>query len=230
VRGHLVVTHHHDGIIGGMIRAALVCIGLLGMAAFFVGMAAGVPWLRLAAKPLPVLTLVPLVWSARQRARPGVVPLTAVGLLFGAAGDVILERGHFVPGLVAFLLGHLAYVAAMTRDAPRLAAPLLLPVAAYTAALLALVWDGLGPMRLPVAVYGVVITAMLWRAAARAAARADRAATVGLVGAIVFAFSDSLIAVNRFYAPFTGASIAIMVTYWLAQVLIAASIAYAPEA
>ena len=43
------------------------------------------------------------------------------------------------------------------------------------------------------------------------------------MGALLFVLSDSLIGVNRFVSPFAGANIAIMLTYWLGQLGIAAS-------
>ncbi|MCB1322812.1 MAG: hypothetical protein KDK34_21315, partial [Leptospiraceae bacterium] len=42
-------------------------------------------------------------------------------------------------------------------------------------------------------------------------------------GAICFAFSDSLIALNRWHAPIPAASYLIMTTYWIALIFITAS-------
>jgi 1-acyl-sn-glycerol-3-phosphate acyltransferase len=71
---------------------------------------------------------------------------------------------------------------------------------------------------LPVALYVAAIVAMMWRAAARGEA-------AGLAGALCFAASDSLIALDRFVAPVPGARYAIMALYWAGQMGIAASTA-----
>jgi YhhN-like protein len=68
---------------------------------------------------------------------------------------------------------------------------------------------------------------MLWRAAARVGSPADdpRAARLGLLGALLFAASDSLIALDRFHAPLGAAGHAILPLYWLGQLGIALSAA-----
>ena len=42
-----------------------------------------------------------------------------------------------------------------------------------------------------------------------------------LAGALLFAFSDMLIGINRFTRPLPGAAFAIILTYWTAQALFA---------
>jgi uncharacterized membrane protein YhhN len=80
----------------------------------------------------------------------------------------------------------------------------------------------LGRLRAPVAVYVLVIAAMAWRAAARAAAPVA-GGTLALAGAVLFMVSDGLLATDRFARPFAAADGAVMVTYYAAQTLIAAS-------
>ena len=60
-------------------------------------------------KPFPALALA--AWVALRCPRP-LGRLTAAGLVLSALGDVLLETGLFLPGLLAFLSAHLAYVAA----------------------------------------------------------------------------------------------------------------------
>lgn len=199
--------------------AWLVSIGLTGLALFWLGYAAELAWLRLVAKPLPALALA--AYAVGRRA-PLAGPI-ALGLVFGAAGDVLLEAGFFLPGLVAFLLGHVAYIAGFTRAEPALEAARAAPFAIFVGLVLALLWPSLGAMRLPVTVYALAIGAMMWRAAARARGD-DPRALLGLVGAIVFALSDALIALNRFRAPIEGVRVPILLTYWSAQLLVAISV------
>lgn len=193
--------------------------------ALFVGLsAAHASSALVVAKPLPVLAL---AWAVAgggaglsHLLRRGVI----VGLLLSAAGDVLLELGLFLPGLLAFLGAHLAYIVAFVSDT-RAKAPLrALPFALWGALLFFHVRPGLGTLAGPVAVYVAAICTMMWRAAARVGSPPrPRGAWAGLLGAVSFGLSDSLIAIDRFVAPIPGASFPILLFYWLGQAGIAAA-------
>lgn len=202
---------------------ALFIVSLAAAAAFFFGLASDLPGLRLWTKAVPVLCLAAWVGTRRSDAA---VRLVAVGLLFSAAGDLVLERGEFLPGLVAFLGAHLAYVAAFLSQTRRPALARALPVVLWCGGVLALLWPGLGPLACPVTVYVGVIGTMIWRAAARVghAGEPTRAEWIGLAGAVAFALSDTLIAVDRFGDPIPGVRWPIMLLYWAGQTGIAASV------
>lgn len=146
----------------------------------------------------------------------------AVGLALSLAGDVLIE-GSFIAGLVAFLLAHVAYTAAFVSDTTRPCLLRAVPVAVYAAGLTTFLWAGLGDLRPAFLAYALAISTMLWRAAARIGHRG--APTGGewaaLGGAILFALSDSLIALDRFHAPIPAASVPIMLLYWAGQLGIA---------
>lgn len=74
----------------------------------------------------------------------------------------------------------------------------------------------LGMLAVPVAVYMTAIGAMMWRAAARVGPGREGAVT-GLLGAMLFGLSDTLIALDRFRAPIPGARYAIILLYWAGQ-------------
>ncbi|HEX7374954.1 MAG TPA: lysoplasmalogenase, partial [Steroidobacteraceae bacterium] len=151
------------------------------------------------------------------------------GLVLSLAGDVALlwPREGFLPGLVAFLLAHLAYLAAFTRGQP-LARPAW-PFAVYAAvaaAILGVLWSGVpAGLRVPVAAYVICLVSMaaqaavVWRGACGTPA-ARRAAWLALGGAL-FVTSDALLAVNRFMAPLPAAALWILASYWAAQWCIA---------
>ncbi|MNG10659.1 YhhN-like protein [compost metagenome] len=86
--------------------------------------------------------------------------------------------------------------------------------------------SGLGALLLPVACYSLAIGSMLWRALARLGSgdSATRSSWLAAAGALLFVLSDSLIGINRFVAPFEGARYAIILSYWLGQWGIAASV------
>jgi sterol desaturase/sphingolipid hydroxylase (fatty acid hydroxylase superfamily)/uncharacterized membrane protein YhhN len=144
-------------------------------------------------------------------------------LLGSLAGDVFLMfPGFFVPGLVVFLLAHLAYIALLQRDAPLFASPRAwLGVGGVAVLVYAVLWSGGLPagLRAPVAVYVLAIAAM----AALAIGRAQRlggAAWLVALGAACFLFSDATLAINRFVAPLPHAPVWVLGSYYAAQCLI----------
>jgi len=200
----------------------LAGVGIAAALLYFVGLAVDLPALRAAVKPVPALALASWVsWRCRDR----VAWLTTAGLVLSAAGDVLLEGGRFLPGLVAFLCAHLAYAAAFLVADRRPALGRALPFLAWGLGALALLRPGLGDMAVPVSVYVTVICFMMWRAAARVGSPGTPAlaAALGLAGAIVFGVSDTLLAFNRFGGPIPDAGWPIMILYWLGQLGLAAS-------
>lgn len=179
---------------------------------------------RAATKPLIVAGL--LWFFLRHHAGRHGQGWIPVALALSWLGDVLLlfETQHasfFILGLGAFLLAHVAYctflLGVWRREGIRLHFPFLLAVAVYYAGLLILLWPGLGNMKVPVAIYGAVISTMLLLALHARLMRGRRAGADLLMGALLFIVSDSLLAINRFYAPFAFAGIAVMLTYGIAQ-------------
>ncbi|MEK8030554.1 lysoplasmalogenase [Ideonella sp. DXS29W] len=198
------------------------------------------PALLFICKPLTTLLLIAWAWP---RGRPS-PPEGArrhwlrIGLMLSLVGDVALlwpERG-FLPGLVSFLLAHLAYIVAFTRGHRLAARPL--PFAAYAliaAAVLSQLWPSVpAPLRLPVLVYVAALACMAAQAASvwleqrgtPSALWAGRAA----VGGALFMLSDATLATNKFAQPLPMAGVWILSTYWLAQAFIAASLRRAEQA
>lgn len=130
------------------------------------------------------------------------------GLVLGALGDAAL-LGHgkrwFLAGLVAFLAGHLAYVAAFAELVapsrwPAEAGLLAIAPIVVGAGVLAYLWPRLGSLRVPVVLYVAVIVAMVIGALAvhHAGALPDPARTRLLAGALLFFVSDLAVARDRF--------------------------------
>lgn len=204
---------------------ANLIFGLAGALAFLTGLALDLDWLCFWSKPVPILAL--LFWLRSAPAGP-YRRWIAIGLALSLLGDMLLQwpADLFVFGLGAFLLAHLAYLRAYLLDTRRLA-PLALLAAAVVGGLIfsLLASGGLGALLLPVACYALAISAMLWRALARLGIEGDRqSALYAAGGAVLFVLSDSLIGINRFVAPFEGASYLIILSYWFGQWGIAASV------
>jgi uncharacterized membrane protein YhhN len=172
-------------------------------------------------KPLATLALVALVLQAREDGATRYRTWIAAGLVASLAGDILLmlPQGLFVAGLAAFLAAHLFYIRAFATDGAGAHAPLLAGVPVFAAAItvLAFLWPSLGAMRLPVACYVATISVMAWQAIARWWVRRTPDAALAAAGSLFFLASDSALAINRFVAPFAGAALAVLGTYYAAQ-------------
>ena len=187
--------------------------------------------LVLAFKPATTLLIIAWAWP-RGADAPAVRRWVRTGLVLSLAGDVFLmwPQQGFLPGLVSFLLAHLAYIVAFTRNVRLAARPV--PFVAYAlvaAALLSQLWPGVPEaLRLPVLAYVACLAAMaaqaavVWLAARGTAGEA--LARNAALGGVLFMTSDALLAFNKFNAPLPLAGLWILLTYWLAQGLIAASL------
>ncbi|UVE18789.1 lysoplasmalogenase [Pseudomonas sp. LS44] len=203
-------------------------LAVLGGGVFLFSRASGMEWLGLLSKPLPVIAL--LLWL-RSAPSGQYRRWISLGLVASLAGDILLQwpTDLFVFGLGAFLLAHLAYLVAYLGDSRRLAlAALVLAVVVGVAIFSLLASRGLGPLLIPVALYALTISAMLWRALGRLGSPliSARSGWLAAGGALLFVLSDSLIGINRFVVPFEAAPYAIILTYWLGQWGIAASVIY----
>ena len=148
-------------------------------------------------------------------------------------GDVclMLPVDLFLPGLVAFLLAHIAYIVAFAPGSAGKARGLAFGlVAAIGAANL----FGLLPrvdaaLKIPVVAYTVVLASMAAFALARVwtpalASTWPRSARWGAVGAVLFMVSDSLLAWDRFGGGIPMSALLVLGTYYAAQWCIARSV------
>lgn len=181
--------------------------------------ALGQPWLNVVFKPLATLGVIAHAWP-RGRDTPALRRWLLAGLVLSLAGDVALlwPQQGFLPGLVCFLLAHMAYLAGFAR-VQRLGARAA-PFVAYAVvagAILWQLWPGVpAGLRTPVAVYVVALAAMAAQAAVLWRAGVPRGGVLALGGAL-FVASDALLATNKFAGPLPMASLWILATYWTAQ-------------
>lgn len=174
-------------------------------------------------KPLATLLVIAYAWP-RGSDQPAARRWVRLGLIASLAGDVALlwpGRG-FLPGLVSFLLAHLAYLMAFTRET-RLAARWL-PFALYAliaGGVLALLWPGVpAALRGPVLAYVLCLASMAAQAAVVWRSGRPRGAVLAAGGAL-FMLSDALLATEKFAGPLPLASLWVLSSYWAAQWCIA---------
>ena len=174
------------------------------------------------AKPATLITLIAaaLVLGATDTSAGRWLIL---GLVFGLAGDVfLLDKGdrRFRLGLAAFLVGHVAFVVSFISLGldPRSWNYVSLLVlggcllATRQVAASTYLRGGLA-LAAPVGLYTVVIGAMVIYAF-------STGEPLIAAGATVFAFSDTVLARDRFVRPWEGARLLVMVTYHVGQALI----------
>jgi uncharacterized membrane protein YhhN len=175
--------------------------------------------------------LMPLLIGVLLAGKTTNAGLVITGLVFSWAGDVLLmfESNHalfFIGGLVCFLITHICYIiyffrirspkSSLLRKQPWVAAL----VAAYGVSLVQFLFPHLGEMKIPVLLYAIVICTMLVYSL-HVFTKINRPANwMFVAGALFFAASDSLLAINKFYQPFEWAGALIISTYCVAQLLI----------
>ncbi|WP_163852715.1 lysoplasmalogenase [Paenibacillus elgii] len=206
-----------------LLPTAILCSG----AAYLIAMAAESLLLRWILKPGTMLLIIALALTAVPFSRV-YRRLMLAGLGFSVVGDTLLllpGNQWFALGVGSFLIAHVFYILALlTRCRPTLARLLtLLPIAAYGVGLLTGLHDGMfaspgnGSLWIPIVVYVAVISVMVWTAVLSGSRSA-------VIGSILFFLSDSLLAWNKFVTPMAWAGYGVMVTYYLAQYLMARSV------
>lgn len=180
--------------------------------------------LRTGLKTASIGLLVPLPLLALGQGPALPLLLLAAAFFFSSAGDLFLalkgDARNFMRGLGAFLVSHLFYIAVMV---PLATGPDTLALKAVSLAVglaaLAVYWSiaaRLGSMKLPVGAYLAVILVMVLTALA-----IPEAAPILGLGAVLFMFSDSIIALDKFRGPIPGRGILVWTTYYGGQVLMA---------
>ena len=179
--------------------------------------------LYLATKPLLMITLL-LYFISASKAYPAWRIYVVIALVFSWAGDVFLMTGNgFIAGLVAFLVAHVFNIVAYhkTGAANGELKPLdIIKFVLYGSILFWVIYPGLGDMLIPVLVYALVLLVMgVWAHKRRGSTNTTSFIMVS-TGAILFALSDGMIAVNKFAFEMPAQHILIMSTYIVAQYMI----------
>jgi len=149
-------------------------------------------------------------------------------LFFSWLGDVFLmledkNSLYFIAGLCGFLTAHILYIIFFLRARRQQTATphwnifVIITASIYGAALFFFLNPKLGALQVPVLVYAVTICTMFICSVHAFGNAYKTAAIFCIAGAVLFIMSDSLLAINKFYQPFSAAGVLIMLTYALAQ-------------
>ena len=192
-------------------------------------------------KPLmmPVLALY-LFSSVKDRGIGTFYKLIFAALFFSWLGDIFLMdtwtgNNLFLYGLGAFLMAHLMYIASFRMLPQKMNKSLLaskpyaiLPIAIYFAGLIYGLYrygnESFFEMQYPLVLYAMVIMVMVITALNRKNRVDEVSHNLVFIGALLFMFSDSIIATNMFTNALSDNNlltrVLIMATYALGQYLI----------
>ena len=208
------------------VRAGLAFVSLLNALGYYGLMERPASALRTAVKTAAIAALVPLPLMGLGGTA---MPRLALGLLAGALvlssiGDYFLAlqdgQRNFVRGLGAFLGAHLCYLLVLL---PRTTAPgglqiaTILVLLSLAGAILAWLWAVLGRLRVPVTIYLTMICLM-------ALAAISMPLPLLAIGALLFVFSDAVIAVDKFRMAIRWRGPIIWTTYYAGQVLLVSNL------
>jgi uncharacterized membrane protein YhhN len=177
-------------------------------------------------KPLTTTLILLLAWQQPNPITPFYRYAIVGGLALSLLGDVwlMLPTDRFLQGLVSFLLAHLFYIAAFAAQSNFSSLWSLLPFLVYGVFILRWLWPTLGKLKGPVMLYMAVILIMGWQAWGQWQQTGQLRALWALCGALLFILSDSVLAFDHFRQRFPAARFVVLSTYYLAQLLIAASV------
>jgi uncharacterized membrane protein YhhN len=189
----------------------------------------------------PLLMIILVLYYAKSITGPTTKfhKLMIAAFIFSWVGDVALMFVHvnenfFLLGLVGFLITHLLYAYAFTlvthTNHPAILpkkAWVVMPLFIYMVALLSMLVPAIygnpatKPFLAPVLVYTTAISVMVILAINRYKRVNDISFALVFAGALLFMFSDSLIAINKFLNPLPMVDFFIMLLYITGQYLIA---------
>ena len=186
-----------------------------------------VPELRYAVKPALMISLMGFVLQNLDR--KDALPLL-ITLFFALGGDVFLMFEapiFFQLGLGSFLLMQILYIKTFLKEVKwkkfhwLYDTFFLVFVVGYVLFFLNLLWPGLvAGLQIPVVLYAIALGSMAYSAFLRKLYTWGDSYWLIFIGALFFVLSDSLLAYNKFVAPFSGNSFWVMSTYILAQLLL----------
>lgn len=189
-------------------------------------------WIHYLFKPAATL----LVWYSAWRVTAPVSPAYRSAILAGLAlslcGDIFLMLPNrvlplgFELGLASFLIAHLFFLRALTRDARLFGKRwLLIALLAVSCVNLMVLWPTIGAaLRIPVLAYMVCLVGMTAQAASRALSLGTDGSRLAALGGLFFLVSDTTLAFNKFHAPVPASAVLVLGTYYLALYLIARSV------
>ncbi|WP_186644810.1 lysoplasmalogenase [Fluviispira vulneris] len=145
-------------------------------------------------------------------------------LVFSSVGDIFLaysEEKYFVHGLVSFLLSHIIYSFIFIKYAGNISENfwqkliLVITISIYFVVMLRVLYKRLGNLKIPVFIYMGVLACMVI-----GSIFVINFNYILIIGAFLFAISDSILAIQKFVKTIKGSAYMIWASYYLAQLFI----------
>lgn len=183
----------------------------------------------------PALMLILIVYfHNRTKGLHSLKNFILLALIFSWFGDVLLliEKSFrafgflFVYGLSSFLIAHLFYIIYFWRirrhniSEPKFKPLTITAVLIYTGTFYFLIYDFLSVLKIPVLFYCLIISLMLMASFQAFDLRKSSYGKICIAGTVLFAISDSILAVNRFVTPLPLGGVLVILTYAVGQFLI----------
>jgi alkenylglycerophosphocholine/alkenylglycerophosphoethanolamine hydrolase len=185
-------------------------------------------------KPLTMVLLIAWYLSGLTPSPPFFAISFAIGLVLSLAGDILLmlPEEHFIKGVVAFLLAHIAFIVAFSGSGIELNWPaglIGIMIIAVTVIILRPIVAGIrsagrDSLIIPIYAYAVVLALTLW-STTDTLFRPTWPGTASILaagGGLLFFVSDALNVWRRYVREIPGKHIPVMITYHLAQFGLAA--------
>jgi alkenylglycerophosphocholine hydrolase len=204
-----------------MIRTLLVAaIAIMGIIYIFFIPSEPVGF-KIFMKLIPMLLIILFAIGTRFLLPRTYKQIIITGLIICMIADGVIY--WFLAGLITFFIGHVFYIFAfchvLRRAIPKWTATLLLLYGAGMAYWIAGSQFRIGEYFLGIAIlaYVSIILLMGWMAI-------RTRLPLAIIGALLFIFSDSVLAIDRFVYDIPYRDAFVMITYYAAQVFIAASV------
>jgi uncharacterized membrane protein YhhN len=195
-------------------------------------------WLEYLFKPLTMILLILWFFKILPPEKPIIASFVLAGLVLSLFGDIflMLPGNWFLAGLIAFLVGHVAYIIGFNSGGIQVRMSSLIiavlissfAVPIYLQLRGGLKTSGRERLILPVTLYVIVISIMFW-SASTVLFREDWITLAGVlltIGAGFFFFSDAILGWNRFVKTIERGNLIVIVTYHSAQYLISFGVLY----
>ncbi len=177
-------------------------------------------------KPLTMVLIILICFFATQTEYRNFI---LTGLFFSLAGDIflLLNNGYFTKGLLAFLVAHIFYIAAIISNTGlHLNIPVLLLLVVYFVLIYRIIIANTGNKKLYVTTYTIIITFLLWLAISTMFSVQNKSSMFLGFGIILFTISDTILAFNKFVKSIKTAQVLILSFYYTAQLFLVSSVYY----
>lgn len=177
--------------------------------------------IKIVFKLVPMMLIILYAATNTSLVSPLYKKIVLIGLTVSMVADAAIY--WFMAGLATFFVAHLFYIAAF-RTARRKSVPLFAAIPLILYGVFMVFWIAVPQIASGEVVLGVAIIAYMGVILLMGWESIRTRLPLVIIGALLFICSDSFLAIDRFVTPLPGRDALVMITYYAAQVFLAASI------